>query len=160
MAIPFILFFRAEGNVRFLQHGTIVEPAPSHFLINSLSNRADQNISTLNPSISGYPFPKRTHLQVTQKLLGESWVTGSSSSFVRLFSLSSRIGLCGVTPKSHPWRPMELLKERKCTYVVYVAISSIKDCLEKEPSINLCCSEFSSSVRSVCTFGRCYLLSL
>lgn len=40
--------------------------------------------------LSGYPFPKRTHLQVSQKLLGDSWVTGSASSFVRMFSLFFR----------------------------------------------------------------------
>lgn len=34
----------------FLQHGTIAEPASAHFLINSLSNQADQSISILNPS--------------------------------------------------------------------------------------------------------------
>jgi len=33
----------------FLQHGTIAEPASAHFLINTRSNRADQNISLLKP---------------------------------------------------------------------------------------------------------------
>ena len=37
--------------------------------------------------LSGYPFLKRTHLHVTQKLLGDSWVTGPALSFVRMFSL-------------------------------------------------------------------------
>lgn len=41
--------------------------------------------------LSEYPYPKRTHLQVTQKLLGDIWVTGSTSSFVRIFFLSFRI---------------------------------------------------------------------
>lgn len=75
----------------FLQHGTTAEPVFAHFLINSLNNWADHNISILKPfrrDLAEWVSFSQERSSSAYSEFGGIWATGSASSPVRMIPLS------------------------------------------------------------------------